>query len=225
MALYGRLFSLIRLSQFHVQTFESRLGRITEIPLYTILAPLRQHVRTNPQPSFSGSLLPPRKTGVGLFTPVYSIYRSRTLQLFVGVAGPAARQEQVLVGARRRGRGQRRRVDGQGELRVLRVRRGHRQVPPRRLLGRGRLQHARLSRHRRATQRCKVQSQPHSCSDAPSAGVLIFTTSGRYKERLVTGSGLNTRIFTLRQGFYKRISRNKMFVLKTNIVKSLFRYP
>jgi len=34
MALYGRLFSLIRPSQFYVQIFESRLGRITEIPLY-----------------------------------------------------------------------------------------------------------------------------------------------------------------------------------------------
>jgi len=34
MALYGRLFSLVRPSQFYVQTFESRLGRITEIPLY-----------------------------------------------------------------------------------------------------------------------------------------------------------------------------------------------
>jgi len=34
MALYGRLFSLIRPSQFYVQTFEARLGRITEIPLY-----------------------------------------------------------------------------------------------------------------------------------------------------------------------------------------------
>jgi len=34
MALHGRLLSLIRPSQFYVQTFESRLGRITEIPLY-----------------------------------------------------------------------------------------------------------------------------------------------------------------------------------------------
>jgi len=34
MALYGRLFSLVRPSQFYVQIFESRLGRITEIPLY-----------------------------------------------------------------------------------------------------------------------------------------------------------------------------------------------
>jgi len=34
MALNGRLFSLVRPSQFYVQIFESRLGRITEIPLY-----------------------------------------------------------------------------------------------------------------------------------------------------------------------------------------------
>jgi len=34
MALYGRLLSLVRPSQFHVQIFESRLGRITEISLY-----------------------------------------------------------------------------------------------------------------------------------------------------------------------------------------------
>ena len=37
MALYGRLFSLVRPSQFYVQTFETRLGRITEIPLYFLL--------------------------------------------------------------------------------------------------------------------------------------------------------------------------------------------
>jgi len=35
MALYERLFSLVRPSQFYVQMFESRLGRITEIPLYS----------------------------------------------------------------------------------------------------------------------------------------------------------------------------------------------
>ena len=34
MALKGRLFSLVRPSQFYVQTLESRHGRITEIPLY-----------------------------------------------------------------------------------------------------------------------------------------------------------------------------------------------
>jgi len=34
MTLYGRLFSLERPSQFYVQIFESRLGRITENPLY-----------------------------------------------------------------------------------------------------------------------------------------------------------------------------------------------
>jgi len=34
MALYGRLFSLVRPSQFYVHIFESRLGRIIEIPLY-----------------------------------------------------------------------------------------------------------------------------------------------------------------------------------------------
>jgi len=34
MALYGRLFSLVRPSKFYVQIFESRLGRLTEIPLY-----------------------------------------------------------------------------------------------------------------------------------------------------------------------------------------------
>jgi len=34
MALYGRLFSLVRPSQFYVQIFESRHGRIIEIPLY-----------------------------------------------------------------------------------------------------------------------------------------------------------------------------------------------
>ena len=34
MALYGRLFSLVRPSQFYIQIFESRLGRITEISLY-----------------------------------------------------------------------------------------------------------------------------------------------------------------------------------------------
>jgi len=34
MALYGRLFSLVRPSQFYVQIFDSRLGRITEIPLF-----------------------------------------------------------------------------------------------------------------------------------------------------------------------------------------------
>jgi len=34
MALDGRLFSLVRPSQFYVQIFESRLGRITEISLY-----------------------------------------------------------------------------------------------------------------------------------------------------------------------------------------------
>jgi len=33
MALYGSLFSFLRPSQFYVQIFESRLGRITEIPL------------------------------------------------------------------------------------------------------------------------------------------------------------------------------------------------
>jgi len=33
-ALYGRLFSLVRPSQFYVQIFESRLGRINEILLY-----------------------------------------------------------------------------------------------------------------------------------------------------------------------------------------------
>jgi len=37
MALYGRLFSLVRPSQFYVQIFESRLGRITEIPLYNLV--------------------------------------------------------------------------------------------------------------------------------------------------------------------------------------------
>jgi len=35
MAFYGRLFSLVRPSQFYVQIFESRPGRITEISLYT----------------------------------------------------------------------------------------------------------------------------------------------------------------------------------------------
>ena len=34
MALYGRLFSLERPSQFYVQIFESRRGRITEISHY-----------------------------------------------------------------------------------------------------------------------------------------------------------------------------------------------
>jgi len=34
MALCGILFSLVRPSQFYVQIFESRLGRITEIPMY-----------------------------------------------------------------------------------------------------------------------------------------------------------------------------------------------
>jgi len=33
MALYGRLFLLVRPSQFYVQIFESPLGRITAIPL------------------------------------------------------------------------------------------------------------------------------------------------------------------------------------------------
>ena len=33
-ALYGILFSLVCPSQFYVQILESRLGRITEIPLY-----------------------------------------------------------------------------------------------------------------------------------------------------------------------------------------------
>jgi len=37
MALYGRLFSLVRPSKFYVQSFESRLGRITAIPLYTLV--------------------------------------------------------------------------------------------------------------------------------------------------------------------------------------------
>ena len=37
MALYGGLFSLIRPSQFYVQFFESRLGRITERPQYKVL--------------------------------------------------------------------------------------------------------------------------------------------------------------------------------------------
>jgi len=36
LALYGILFSLVRPSQFCVQIFESRLGRITEIPLYIL---------------------------------------------------------------------------------------------------------------------------------------------------------------------------------------------
>jgi len=34
MALYGKLFSLVRPSQFYVQISESRLGRITEIAPY-----------------------------------------------------------------------------------------------------------------------------------------------------------------------------------------------
>ena len=34
MALYGRLFLRVRPSQFYVQVFESRRGRITEISLY-----------------------------------------------------------------------------------------------------------------------------------------------------------------------------------------------
>ena len=38
MALDGRLFSLVRPSQFYVQAFESRLGRITEIRLYWVNA-------------------------------------------------------------------------------------------------------------------------------------------------------------------------------------------
>ena len=33
MALYGKLFSFVRPSQFYVQIFGSLLGRITEIPL------------------------------------------------------------------------------------------------------------------------------------------------------------------------------------------------
>jgi len=37
MALYGRLFSLVRPSQFYVQIFETRLRRITEIPLKYVI--------------------------------------------------------------------------------------------------------------------------------------------------------------------------------------------
>jgi len=37
MALYERSFSLVRPCQFYVQIFETRLRRITEIPLYLLL--------------------------------------------------------------------------------------------------------------------------------------------------------------------------------------------
>jgi len=36
MALYGRLFTLVRPSQFYVHILEPRLGRIAEIPLYSL---------------------------------------------------------------------------------------------------------------------------------------------------------------------------------------------
>jgi len=47
MALYGRLFSLVRPSQFYVQIFESRRGRITEISLYSSVRRERKVLTTD----------------------------------------------------------------------------------------------------------------------------------------------------------------------------------